>query len=105
MRDEVSKAEIYFKSQKKGVEATPPPEELFTKAPMGNLKPEQINKGEKRLQFKHPLMQTSIFSVLWYLKPIKMCIDLCGCGSSKERDEKKSQEKKKKNRNNKFYAL
>ncbi len=77
------------------------PDEILATGELQTLRPEQIEKGKIRLQFKHPLAEIPIYHVLPWLRPIKCCFK-CGRDDEKEDD---TEEDKKLKRQNSFYKM
>ncbi len=77
------------------------PKEILETGELQKLRPEQIEKGEIRLQFKHPLAKIPIYHVLPWLRPIKFCFK-CGRDDDEEDDSEKD---KKLKRQNSFYKM
>ena len=49
------------------------PEELFEQEEWSVLSKDEVEKGRKRLKFKHPLADKPLWKVLPFLKPLYCC--------------------------------
>ena len=53
------------------------PDELFTSEDWNVLTSDEVEKGKKRLKFKHPLADKPIWKVFPWLKPFRKCMSCC----------------------------
>lgn len=90
IRSEISGEEYVRKVLEEGYDGQAPAN-LFETAEAQILTPGQVEKGQDRLKFKHPLKNSSIFEVLPILAPFKVC------AKPKEKAKKDSRRLKRQN--------